>query len=330
MGWADMLIKLEIPYNSTEAYKLAERVMSFIQSEAEYESNELGIRRGTFPYLNYSVFATSGARKPRNSALTTIAPTGTLSVIADCSSGIEPIFALAYIRKSRLNRGTFESEKEWVDLIEVNKIFEEISKREGFYSEELMKKVAETGSVQNLKEVPEKWREVFKVAHDLNYEEHIKMQAAFQKHVDNAVSKTINMPKESTVEDVKNAYLLAWKLGCKGITIYRDSSKNFQVLNVGTEKQKEASNPITKIETKKEETNNQLFEATKEEVSFKTATLTSQEVSINLSSSEMSYKIIDPDEDSGVCNCLLYTSDAADDLLCVDLGGRRIIKKKKI
>ena len=301
MGWADMLIKLEIPYNSKEAYKLAEEVMSFIQNEAKYQSNELAIRRGVFPYLNYSIFAASGSRKPRNSALTTIAPTGTLSVIADCSSGIEPIFALAYVRKSRLNRNTFESDKEWVDLIEVNKIFEEISKREGFYSEELMKKVAETGSVQGFKEVPEKWREVFKVAHDLSYEDHIKMQAAFQKHVDNAVSKTINMPKESTIEDVKNAYLLAWKLGCKGITIYRDSSKDFQVLNVGTEKQKETSNLVAKIETKKEETNNQLFEDTKEGVSLTATTLTSKEVSVSLNSSQITYNIIDPDKDTGVC-----------------------------
>ncbi|KKU11059.1 MAG: Ribonucleoside-diphosphate reductase, partial [Parcubacteria group bacterium GW2011_GWA1_45_7] len=172
-------------------------------------------------------------RKPRNAALTTIAPTGTISVISDCSSGIEPIFALAYIRKARLNRGARDDKDEWVDLLEVNKTFEEIAKREGFYSEELMKKVALRGSVQGITEIPEHWRAVFKIAHDLKSEDHIRMQATFQKFVDNAVSKTVNFSNTASLEDVKKAYLLAWESGCKGITIYRDGSKEFQVLNLG-------------------------------------------------------------------------------------------------
>ncbi|KKU11220.1 MAG: Ribonucleoside-diphosphate reductase [Parcubacteria group bacterium GW2011_GWF1_45_5] len=232
MGWADILMKLGIPYDAEEAYEFAGRLMKFVQDEARRASDELGKLRGPFPNYTYSIFVHTD-RKPRNAALTTIAPTGTISVISDCSSGIEPIFALAYIRKARLNRGARDDKDEWVDLLEVNKTFEEIAKREGFYSEELMKKVALRGSVQGITEIPEHWRAVFKIAHDLKSEDHIRMQATFQKFVDNAVSKTVNFSNTASLEDVKKAYLLAWESGCKGITIYRDGSKEFQVLNLG-------------------------------------------------------------------------------------------------
>jgi ribonucleoside-diphosphate reductase alpha chain len=244
MGWADILMKLRIPYDSEEAYALGAKVMKCVQDEARLASDELGRTRGPFPNYHYSVFANTD-RVPRNSALTTIAPTGTISVIADCSSGIEPIFALAYVRKARLNRKAQDEKEEWVDLLEVNRTFEETAKREGFYSEELMRKVAAHGSVQGLTEIPEKWRVVFRVAHDLSPEQHIRMQAAFQESVDNAVSKTVNFPNTASLDDVKQAYLLAWELNCKGITIYRDGSKEFQVLNLGLENKKESSTPLT-------------------------------------------------------------------------------------
>lgn len=289
MGWADVLMKLAVPYCSEEAYELGEKVMGFIQQEAEVASDDLARIRGPFPNFVYSVFNRPGStRTPRHSALTTIAPTGTISVIADCSSGIEPIFALAYIRKSRLNRDTFEEKDEWVDLLEINKIFEEIAKREGFYSDELMRKVAQRGSVQDIKDIPPQWREVFKVSHDMTPKEHILMQAAFQKHVDNAVSKTINFPNKASVEDVKQAYLLAWELGCKGITIYRDGSKEFQVLNIGAVGSEKA-------DSKKEENNreNNIDEVAKPEV---TSIAYDQVVPVVSKTG----KII-PTEESGVC-----------------------------
>lgn len=239
MGWADILIRLEIPYNSEEAIKLGEKLMSFFDKEAREASSKLAEERGVFPNYQYSVYPAKGV-KMRNCALTTIAPTGTIGIIAACSQGIEPIFALAYIRKSYIGKGL-----DPVDLVEVNPLFEEVAKREGFYSEELMKQVAQHGTVQDIQEVPEKWRKVFVTAHDLSPEDHIKMQAAFQKYIDNAVSKTINFKSTATKEDVKKAYILAWKLGCKGITIYRDLSKAQQVLNIPghLEKKEESQKP---------------------------------------------------------------------------------------
>jgi len=227
MGWADLLIKLEIPYNSPKALKLAESLMKFIDREAKKASAALARSRGVFPNFKDSVYDRPGGLKLRNCALTTVAPTGTIGVIAGCSQGIEPIFALAYVRKTGLAEKLGE-----VSLLEVNSYFKEVAQAEGFYSEKLMAAVARSGSVAKTKEVPEKWRKIFTTAHDLGYEDHIRMQAAFQKHVDNAVSKTINFPREATVDDVKKAYILAWELGCKGITVYRYESKSQQVLNI--------------------------------------------------------------------------------------------------
>ncbi|RLC34649.1 MAG: ribonucleotide-diphosphate reductase subunit alpha [Candidatus Nealsonbacteria bacterium] len=222
MGWADMLVKLEIPYNSKEALNLAEKIMKFIQEEGHRASEKIAERRGSFPNYKYSIYVAKG--KPlRNATVTTIAPTGTISIIAGCSFGIEPYYALSFVRKHVLGGE---------EMVEVNPLFEEIAKREGFYSEELMKKIAQKGSVKDMEEVPPKWKKVFVTALDIHYEDHVKMQAAFQKYVDNSVSKTINFPFSATEDDVKAAYLMAYKLGCKGITIYRSESRKQQVLNI--------------------------------------------------------------------------------------------------
>ncbi|TSD02644.1 MAG: ribonucleoside-diphosphate reductase alpha chain [Parcubacteria group bacterium Athens0714_16] len=235
MGWSDALVSLEIPYNSKQALSLADKLMSFIENESHMASMSIARKRGVFPNFKDSLYNHSGGERLRNCAVTTIAPTGTIGIIAGCSQGIEPKFALAYIRKSRIGKG----ENDWVELVEVDKQFEETARREGFYSEDLMKKIAEHGTVAGIKEVPLKWQKVFVTAHDLEFPDHVKMQAVFQKHVDNAVSKTINLPKKATVEDVKKAYLLSWDTGCKGITVYRDGSKSVQVLNVGKDKKKD-------------------------------------------------------------------------------------------
>lgn len=226
MGWADMLFKLKIPYNSEEALKLAEEIMEFINQEGHFASQELAKMRGAFPAWPHSIYA--DGQPMRNAALTTIAPTGTISIIADCSSGIEPVFALAYLHKAK---GVGDEIR---TLIIVNQTFEEIAKNEGFYSESLAEKVMEKGSVSNLEEVPKDWQRVFITAAEIDPEWHVRMQAAFQKYTDNAVSKTINLPNSATREDVLRAYLLAWETGCKGITIYRDGSKSVQVLNISS------------------------------------------------------------------------------------------------
>lgn len=233
MGFADMLIRLETPYASQEALDLADKIMKFINEEGHKMSEELAEKRGVFSNWYDSYYSRIG-KKRRNATITTIAPTGTIGIIAGSSQGIEPIFALAYIRKSYIGK---DSEK-FVELIETYPLFEEIAKQEGFYSQKLMRKVATTGSVQGLKEVPKKWQKIFITAHDISPKDHIKIQSAFQKHVDNAVSKTINFPHDTTVADVKGAYQTAYKLGCKGITIYRDGSKSMQILNVGIKKDK--------------------------------------------------------------------------------------------
>jgi len=222
MGWADALIRLGIPYDSEEALKLAEEVMAFIYSEARSASIALAQERGPFPNIAKSIYYPDV--KLRNATITTIAPTGTISIIAGCSSGIEPLFAVNYYRNVLDN----------TKLIEMHPYFVEVAKKEGFYSEELMKKVAEVGSISGLTEIPEHVRKVFRVAHDISPEYHVRMQAAFQKYTDNAVSKTINFPHDATKEDVRNAYMLAYKLGCKGITIYRDKSRDVQVLNLSS------------------------------------------------------------------------------------------------
>jgi len=235
MGWADLLIQLGIPYNSTEAINLAEKIMKFIKDNADAQSVALAKEKGVFPNFEGSIYDTSESEGIRNATRTTIAPTGTLSVIANCSSGVEPIYALAYVRKSHIGK----KGDEWVELVEVNPYFEELAKENNFYSKELMEKISAHGTVGDLTEVPEDVRRVFVTAHDISPEWHIRMQAAFQKYIDNAVSKTINFPNHATKEDIAKAYLLAYETGCKGITIYRDGSRDVQVLTTGKTPAKE-------------------------------------------------------------------------------------------
>ncbi len=222
MGFADMLIQLGIPYDSEEAPGIADELMRFISQEALVASVELGNERGVFPAFEGSIYDVPGDSQVRNAARTTIAPTGTLSIIAGCSSGIEPLFALSYTRT------ILEGEQ----LLEVNPLFEEMARKKGFYSEDLMRRIAESGTVRGLQDVPEEIQKVFVTAHDISPEWHVRMQAAFQKYTDNAVSKTVNLPHHATKEEVADVFFLAYKEGCKGITIYRDGSKDSQVLSV--------------------------------------------------------------------------------------------------
>lgn len=219
MGFADLLTELNIPYDSNEALGLAEEIMSFVRREAREASAAIAKERGVFPAYDQSIYAGQGLRL-RNATTTTIAPTGTLSVIADCSSGIEPLYALSYHR--RVLGG--------VRLPELNARFVEAARRGGFYSEALIARIAATGSVRGMAEVPEEIQRIFVTSHDLAPEFHIRMQAAFQKHTDNAVSKTVNFPREATPQDVEKVFLLAYREGCKGVTIYRDMSRDEQVL----------------------------------------------------------------------------------------------------
>ncbi|MBN1665024.1 MAG: vitamin B12-dependent ribonucleotide reductase [Deltaproteobacteria bacterium] len=221
MGWADMLIQLGIPYNAGESISLGEEVMKFINDEGHEASRELARQRGPFPNFSGSVFDKQKEPPIRNATITTIAPTGTISIIANASSGIEPIFAVSFVRQVMDND----------ILIEVNPLFEKIARDRGFYSDALMEKIAEHGSIQGMDEIPADVRRLFVTAHDITTEDHIRMQAAFQKHTDNAVSKTVNFVKTATVEDVKKVYELAYQLNCKGVTIYRDGSRDQQVLS---------------------------------------------------------------------------------------------------
>jgi ribonucleoside-diphosphate reductase alpha chain len=222
MGFADMLIKLGVPYDSDEALKLAEEVMRFIQEESHRKSAEIAERKGSFPNFDKSIW--KGKYKAfRNATVTTIAPTGTISIIVGCSSGIEPLFAVSFIRN--VMGGT--------RLFETNSLFEAFAKERGFYSAELLEEIAKTGSVQKIDKVPDDVKRLFVTALDIKPEWHVKMQAAFQKHTDNAVSKTVNLPFNATVEDVRRVYELALKLKCKGVTVFRYGSKPEQVLYIG-------------------------------------------------------------------------------------------------
>jgi len=227
MGWADLLVKMQIPYDSQEALDLAERVVKFITKTAHETSEKLGKEKGNFPNFVGSRWQ-KRVKSIRNATCTTIAPTGSISMVAGVSSGIEPLFALSYYKEVMGG----------VRLPEVNQdLMEMIGKIDGQTSSQILKikqEILKTGSIQKIKEIPEKIRRVFATAHEISPTFHVKMQAAFQKYTDNAVSKTINLPYEATVEDVEQAFVLAWKLGCKGITIYRDKSRKNQVLNVGT------------------------------------------------------------------------------------------------
>lgn len=219
MGWADMLIMLEIPYNSKKAYKLASEIMKFIKTVSWRASSKTAVQRGTFPNFKGSIYDAPGMPALRNATLTTIAPTGTLSLIADCSSGIEPLFALAY---KRLILGT--------ELMEVNKQFFDVAKKRGFYSPELENEVIGKGMLKGIKAVPAGVKRLFKTSHEIPPEDHIEMQAVFQEYTDNAVSKTVNMPTRAKPDDVARAYMLAYEKGCKGITIFRYGTKKVGTL----------------------------------------------------------------------------------------------------
>ena len=226
MGFADMLIKLGIPYDSEEAVLQAEDIMSFISQESKSASAALAEKRGNFPYYKGSIFDNPSTPYMRNATTTTIAPTGTISIIAGTSSGIEPVFAVAYIRRVLDGKS----------LHEMHPIFIKKAKAEGFYSKELAEETARTGSVQHIDAVPDHIKRLFRTSHDISPEWHIKMQAAFQKYTDNAVSKTVNFPADATINDVEKVYSLAYQSGCKGVTIYRDGSRRGQAMSIGNGK----------------------------------------------------------------------------------------------
>ncbi|MDN5354249.1 MAG: ribonucleoside-diphosphate reductase alpha chain [Candidatus Cloacimonadota bacterium] len=246
MGWADMLFQLDIAYNSQEAIELAAKVMEFIDFHSKKYSMRLAQEKGSFPNFEKSIYATGELQREgeldwekliaeikktgiRNATTTTIAPTGTISMIANTSSGIEPQFSLVFVKH------VMDDD----DLLYVNPLFEDRLRAEGIYSEELMKKVSDSGSLQEVEQIPAKIKKTFVTSHDISPEWHIRMQAAFQKYVDNAVSKTINFPRQATKEDIRMSYELAYESGCKGVTVYRDGSRDNQVLNVGKERKKE-------------------------------------------------------------------------------------------
>jgi ribonucleoside-diphosphate reductase alpha chain len=237
MGFADMLIMLRIPYNSERALEVAENVMHFISEEATSESIKLGEERGLFSAFKGSIYDIENGIKPRNATRTTIAPTGTLSIIAGCSSGIEPLFALSYTRHIL----------DGAQLVEANPYFEEIAKEKGFYSAELVEELARGKKLRDFENIPDWVKEVFVTSHDIDPECHVRMQAAFQKYTDSAVSKTVNLPHEATQKDVAQIYMLAYKLGLKGITIYRDRSRDSQVLNISHAERTKEKEPETKL-----------------------------------------------------------------------------------
>jgi ribonucleoside-diphosphate reductase alpha chain len=238
MGFADMLILLGIPYNSESALKTAESVMKFITDEARKASAELAMTRESFPEFEKSIWKNLGYNCMRNATVTTIAPTGEISIIAGCSMGIEPLFSVVYMRASE-SLGT--------TMIEINPLFERIAIREGFYSDELIEKISKSTSLQHVQEIPEHIRKIFITAHDISPEWHVRMQAVFQKHTDNAVSKTINFPNMATPRHVEDSYLLAYRMGCKGVTVFRDGSKSSQVLTT-VRKLEEVAQPTVFID----------------------------------------------------------------------------------
>jgi len=224
MGWADMLVRLGLPYSSEQALMLAERVMAFIEAEARNHSSELAKTRGKFPNWEGSIYRQDNIAM-RNAALMTIAPTGSISIIAGCSSGIEPYYAIAFERN--VLNGT--------RLVEVNPLFETVARQKEFYSEQLMKSLASRRSLAEIEEIPDSVKSIFLTAADISPEDHIRMQAAFQEHCDSSVSKTINFVESATRSDVKKAFELAYHMGCKGVTVYRDKSRPDQVLSTLTQ-----------------------------------------------------------------------------------------------
>ncbi len=234
MGWADLLVRLGIPYNSAEGVALGRRLMEFVDEESKKASERLAEQRGVFPEWERSIWGPDATcardaagqrvrpmRRLRNCNLTTVAPTGTISIIAGCSSGIEPLFAVAFMRNQA-----------GVLMPDVNEAFVALARREGWYSDELMQRIAAAGHI-HFDEVPAEWQRVFVTAHDVTPEWHIRMQAAFQEFTDSAISKTCNFPHEATEDDVEQIYRLAYRLGCKGVTVYRDGARELQVLSTG-------------------------------------------------------------------------------------------------
>ena len=239
MGFADMLYRLGIPYNSEEGIQVANDVMGFINERAHAASIALAEKRGAFPLYEKSTLA-AGGKPYRNATCTTIAPTGTISIICGASSGVEPLFALSFVRN------VMDDD----ELPQVDPYFEEVAKREGFYSDALMRRIAKEGTLAHIDEVPEHVKRVFVTAHDISPKYHIRMQSAFQRHTDNAVSKTVNFRNEATREEVAEVFTLAYKLGCKGVTIYRDGSRSGQVLYVGDKKKDGAeATPVVRAVT---------------------------------------------------------------------------------
>jgi ribonucleoside-diphosphate reductase alpha chain len=225
-----MLYLLHIPYNSEEGFKTAEKVMKCIQDAAFEMSCELAEEKGSFPYIDKSIYK-QHAIKIRNAARTTIAPTGTISMIFDVSSGVEPYFALAYHYEGILGGNT--------QLFYINKHLKHELEQYNLYNDHIMKRIFEEGTLQNIEEIPQELKSVFITAMDITPEDHTRMQAAFQKYCDNAISKTINFPESATREDVLQGYILAWELGCKGCTVYRNNSRRIQVLNLNKKKEEE-------------------------------------------------------------------------------------------
>ena len=230
MGFADLMIRLGFPYHSPDALRFAAKLMRFIHQESLNASVALARERGVFPNFRHSLYARKNLRV-RNATVNTIAPTGTISIIAGCSSGIEPLFAVSFVRN--VLSGT--------KLFEVNPIFEEIARNRGFYSKEMVARVAQSGSLQKIKGIPQDIKRIFVTAFDVTPEQHLQVQAAFQRYSDNSVSKTINLPSEATVEDIKKIYRMAYRMKCKGITVYRYGSKEEQVLSFGY---KEKDQPV--------------------------------------------------------------------------------------
>jgi ribonucleoside-diphosphate reductase alpha chain len=222
MGFADALVRMGIPYNSEEGLETAEKIIRFISDEAHRASVELATRRGVFPNFKGSVDDYPDGPRLRNATVLSIAPTGTISIIAGCSSGIEPLFALSFVRN--VMEGT--------RLLEINPVFEQVARRRGFFSADIMEKIARQGTLRGIEGVTEDVRRIFVTDWDIAPEWHVRMQAIFQKYTDNSVSKTINLPAEATPEDIRRIYILAHQLKCKGITVYRYGSKKQQVLTL--------------------------------------------------------------------------------------------------
>ncbi len=225
MGFADLLIEMGIAYESPEAEAVAEHVMQAVQESAVEASRELAVQRGAFANFDCSTYARRGEPARRNATVTTIAPTGSIAIIAGVSSGVEPLFAVAFRRRVLDN----------AELVEVNPLFETVAKREGFYTDALVARIARDGTAHGVDSVPERWQRVFHTAHDVTPEGHVRIQAAFQRHTENAVSKTVNLAKGATRDDVATVFARAFELGCKGVTIYRDGSRDRQVLSTGPE-----------------------------------------------------------------------------------------------